>query len=54
MYMSIPWGGLYMLKKFQEYLAESRKADNTIKSYSQTVKGFILWHQGIHGQPQIS
>ena len=49
--MSIPWGVLYMLKKFQEHLAENRKADNTIKSYFLTVKGFILWHQGIYGQP---
>lgn len=39
-----------MLKKFQEHLAENRKANNTIKSYCLTIKEFMLWHQGIHGQ----
>lgn len=40
-----------MLKRFQEYLVTSGKSDNTIKSYGLTTKGFLLWHQGVRGQP---
>lgn len=40
-----------MLKRFQEYLTKSGKSDNTTKSYCLTVKGFLLWYQGLRGQP---
>lgn len=40
-----------MLAAFHRYLTESGKAENTVKSYCLAVKGFLLWHQGIRGQP---
>lgn len=35
---------------FQRYLEENGKAENTVKSYCLTVKGFLAWYQGIRGQ----
>lgn len=40
-----------MLKRFQEYLVASGKSDNTIESYCLAIRGFLLWYQGIGGQP---
>lgn len=39
-----------MLVGFQRYLEENGKAENTVKSYCLTVKGFLAWYQGIRGQ----
>ena len=39
-----------MLAGFYRYLTESGKAENTVKSYCLTIKGFLLWYQGIRGQ----
>ena len=39
-----------MLAGFHRYLTESGKAENTVKSYCLTIKGFLLWYQGIRGQ----
>ena len=42
---------LPLLAGFHRYLTESGKAENTVKSYCLAIKGFMLWHQGIRGQP---
>lgn len=39
-----------LLVGFQRYLEENGKAENTVKSYCLTVKGFLAWYQGIRGQ----
>ena len=42
---------LPLLVGFRRCLIESGKAENTVKSYCLAVRGFLLWHQGIRGQP---
>lgn len=39
-----------MLEKFQAYLREEGKSENTVKSYCQSMQGYLRWYEETYGK----